>query len=163
MGNLRSRTSRPRGGRAQAARSRRPPCHQRPRRGRQVNHIADGQIAGPQPPGRELDDGVCAHRRGGAPRPQIADNPEDSALAIDEDHVDREPHERRVNRAARRQEERGLGVERVSAKQSAPPRRPGGRQFHGDRDGRSRPSIHECPHFHLPSSQFRLLACSATC
>ena len=64
---------------------------------------------------------VRAERRRDAPRCEPAYDLPDTAFPVDEDHVDRESHESRVNGRTRGQHQGSGQIEPVSAEQTAPP------------------------------------------
>jgi hypothetical protein len=70
-------------------------------------------------PGRELEHGMGSEPRGRTPWPHARRDREHAQLAVEEDCVDREAHERRVDRPGRLQQQAAAGVEARPSEQAA--------------------------------------------
>jgi hypothetical protein len=98
---------------------------------------------GEQRAGGELERGMSAERRRDSPGTELAHDSRHPSGSIDEDHVNRKVHERRVNHQARRDHHRGRRIEPRSIEQPLPPCRSGQRQLDRGRDRSPGPAIHQ--------------------
>ena len=85
----------------------------------QVKAIADTDAAMLGFAGRQLDDGFRASRTGRPPRAQAIRDFDDFPGLVDEDNVDREAHEERVDRRCRPQQQAFTARKRSPAQQPA--------------------------------------------
>jgi hypothetical protein len=117
----------------------------------EAQSIADLQVERIDDAGGEFDGRIGAARGGDAPRLQVAHDLAYPACTVDEDHVDREPHERGVYGEAGRQHQGRFGRERVALQQAASPRCTSDSHFHVPSDDGARPCVGE----HHPGGRFR--------
>src|SRR5215475_1432273 len=96
----------------------------RPRRSRRSSCPFDRQrLASLEPSAgrlarRELEDGLGAPLRGGAPRPEVVRDLEHAEPLVEEDRVDRKAHEKRVDRAGRAKEETFARIQLFASEQA---------------------------------------------